>query len=133
MNAISVVDGVMELDKELCNNCGLCVEKCPFDVIPEGNRGYKVTVGGRWGKIGERGKPLSKLVRTEEELNDIVEKPSCCIASKASPAKDWDKPSSAWAWTISMSNCSAMSLWKENKKLSMQNCTQKVAQPAKVP
>ncbi|MDI9503025.1 MAG: 4Fe-4S binding protein [Tissierellia bacterium] len=74
MNAISVVDGVMELDKELCNNCGLCVEKCPFDVIPEGNRGYKVTVGGRWGKIGERGKPLSKLVRTEEELNDIVEK-----------------------------------------------------------
>ena len=74
MNAAKVVDGVLNIDEELCNNCGLCVEKCPFDVIPEGIRGYKVTVGGRWGKIGERGKPISKLIETEEELMNVIEK-----------------------------------------------------------
>lgn len=74
MNAISVVDGQMHIDDERCNNCGLCVEKCPFDVIPEGNRGYKVAIGGRWGKTGQRGTPLSQLIRTDEELMDIVEK-----------------------------------------------------------
>ncbi len=74
MDAAKVVDGVLNIDEELCNNCGLCVQKCPFDVIPEGVRGYKVTIGGRWGKVGERGKPVDKLIETKEELMDIIEK-----------------------------------------------------------
>lgn len=73
MNAITM-NGELHIDEELCNNCGLCVGKCPFDVIPEGERGYKVTVGGRWGKIGERGQALSRLVKSDEELMDVVEK-----------------------------------------------------------
>ncbi len=74
MHAISVKDDVMHIDETLCNNCGLCVQKCPFDVIPEGERGYKVAIGGRWGKTGQRGIPLTRMIRSDEELMDIVEK-----------------------------------------------------------
>lgn len=74
VKAITIEDGVIHIDKDVCNNCGLCVTKCPFDVIPEGERGYKVTVGGRWGKVGERGKPISKMLTSQQELMDVIEK-----------------------------------------------------------
>ncbi len=64
----------MMIDTEICNNCGLCIEACPFDAIPDGEKKYKVYVGGRWGKFNNEALPLSKLVDTEQELMDIVEK-----------------------------------------------------------
>lgn len=57
-----------------CNNCGRCREKCPFGAIPEYTEGYKVYIGGRWGKKVAYGKPLDKLFTSEEEVLDIVEK-----------------------------------------------------------
>ena len=43
-------DGKLEIDVELCNHCGRCIGKCPFHCNDEGVDGYKVYVGGRWGK-----------------------------------------------------------------------------------
>lgn len=31
--AIEMVNGVVEINKEKCTSCGLCVEKCPFNAI----------------------------------------------------------------------------------------------------
>ena len=50
------------------------MEQCPFDVIEEGTPGYKIYIGGRWGKKVAHGQPLSKVFTTEEELLDTVEK-----------------------------------------------------------
>ena len=74
MNAAKVEDGELIIDNEACNNCGRCVEQCPFDVIEEGTPGYKIYIGGRWGKKVAHGQPLSKVFTTEEELLDTVEK-----------------------------------------------------------
>lgn len=74
MDAAKVVDGKLEIDKELCNNCGLCVGKCHFDAIPDGETGYKVTLGGMWGKRKNQGKPISKMLRSKEEIMDVIEK-----------------------------------------------------------
>ena len=74
MTAARLEDGVIAIDKEVCNNCGRCVEKCPFDVIEEGTPGYKVYIGGRWGKKTAHGKPLSSIFTSEEEVLDTVEK-----------------------------------------------------------
>lgn len=74
MTAARLEDGVIAIDKEVCNNCGLCVEKCPFDVIEEGTPGYKVYIGGRWGKKTAHGKPLSRIFTSEKEVLDTVEK-----------------------------------------------------------
>lgn len=57
-----------------CNNCGRCKEKCPFGVIPEYTDGFKIYIGGRWGKKIAYGKPLDKLFGSEEEVLEIVER-----------------------------------------------------------
>ena len=45
-----VVDGKLHIDEELCRHCGRCVGKCPFHSIPDGTYGFKIYIGGRWGK-----------------------------------------------------------------------------------
>ena len=57
-----------------CNNCGRCVGKCPFGVTDEYVDGYKVYIGGRWGKQVARGKALEYIFQTEEEVLKLVEK-----------------------------------------------------------
>ena len=32
MKAASLVDGKIHIDKDLCNNCGLCTGKCPLRI-----------------------------------------------------------------------------------------------------
>lgn len=73
MKAASVEDGVLEINKDVCNNCGRCVGACPFDAIEEGTPGFKIYIGGRWGKKVAHGIPLSKVFTTEEEMLDTVE------------------------------------------------------------
>ena len=73
MDAARVEDGKLVIDKSICNNCGLCVAKCPFKAIPDGEQLYTVYVGGRWGKRIRIGSPLKTLFAKDEVL-DVVEK-----------------------------------------------------------
>ena len=59
-----------------CNNCGRCLGKCPFGAISYTD-GYKVSIGGRWGKKVAHGIPLTKIFTSEEEVLDVVEKAIC--------------------------------------------------------
>jgi dissimilatory sulfite reductase (desulfoviridin) alpha/beta subunit len=36
--------------------------------------GYKVYIGGRWGKKMANGRPLSRIFESEEEVLDIIER-----------------------------------------------------------
>lgn len=74
VHAAKLVDGVMEIDKNICNNCGRCVGKCPFDCIEDGIYGYKIYIGGRWGKSVAQGKALSKIFTDKEEALSVIEK-----------------------------------------------------------
>lgn len=73
MDAARVEDGKLVIDKSICNNCGLCVSKCYFNAIPDGEQLYKVYVGGKWGKKVRMGSPLNTLF-TKDEVLDVVEK-----------------------------------------------------------
>ena len=77
MKAASLKDGKLTIDAEKCNHCGRCVAKCPFKAFDNVKEGYKVCVGGRWGKKTAIGKPLSVLLTTEEEVLAVVEKTVC--------------------------------------------------------
>lgn len=66
-------DGKIRIDPNACNNCGRCRNKCLFDAI-EYQDGYKVYIGGRWGKKTAHGRPLTKIFTSEEEIIDVVEK-----------------------------------------------------------
>ena len=74
MGAAKLADGVIEIDKDTCNNCGRCVAKCPFDAIEDGTPAFRIYIGGRWGKKVAHGQPLSKIFTSEEEMLDTVEK-----------------------------------------------------------
>lgn len=73
MKAAEIENGKLIIDESLCNNCGMCVGKCIFDTIPDGELGYKVYIGGRWGKKIRIGSLINKLF-TKEEALDVVEK-----------------------------------------------------------
>ena len=66
--------GVFKYDENECNNCGRCKDKCPFGVGVRFVNGYKMYIGGRWGKKVNMGRPLSKIFTSEEELLDTVER-----------------------------------------------------------
>lgn len=74
MSAAKVEDNVLNIDPQLCNNCGRCIGKCNFDAIEDGAQGYKIYIGGRWGKKVARGKALSKVFTSKEEALDTIEK-----------------------------------------------------------
>ena len=67
-------DGKIQIPSEKCNHCGRCVGRCPFGAVNESLTGYKVYIGGRWGKKVAEGRPLDKIFATEEEVIDLVER-----------------------------------------------------------
>jgi len=69
-----VVDGKIHIDPNACNNCGRCKGKCPFGALEEYREGFKIYIGGRWGKRVAHGTPLTKIFGSEEEVLDVVEK-----------------------------------------------------------
>lgn len=69
-----MVDGKIQIDPEKCNHCGRCTDICPFDAVEVSMTGYKVYIGGRWGKKTAEGRALDKILTSEEEVIDIVEK-----------------------------------------------------------
>lgn len=71
-----VVDGKVRIDLNQCNHCGRCKGKCLFDAITYTD-GYKVSIGGRWGKKTAASRPLNKLFTSEEEVLEMVEKTIC--------------------------------------------------------
>ncbi|WP_273396186.1 FAD-dependent oxidoreductase [Thermophilibacter mediterraneus] len=67
-------DGKVTIDAAACNHCGRCVGSCPFGAVEEGLAGYKVYIGGRWGKKTAHGRALDKIFTSEDEVMDVVER-----------------------------------------------------------
>jgi len=65
---------VLEIDEEICIHCGRCVGSCPFGSIETGKQGYKVYIGGRWGKKVSKGQELGKIFFDKEEAMSVIEK-----------------------------------------------------------
>ena len=69
-----VADGKIQIDEEQCRHCGRCIGKCPFHTIEDGTYGYKIYIGGRWGKKTAKGRALNKIFTTKEEALNVIEK-----------------------------------------------------------
>ena len=74
MKAVSVKDGKVCVDSAICNNCGRCIKKCPFGAFDQAESGYKMYIGGRWGKKSAIARPLGRLFKTEDEILDAIER-----------------------------------------------------------
>ena len=67
-------DDKITIDPAECNHCGRCIAKCPFGAVNESAVGYKVYIGGRWGKRVASGQPLDKVFTSEDEVVELVER-----------------------------------------------------------
>lgn len=67
-------NGKVIIDKSVCNSCGRCIGKCPFKANADFVIGYKVYIGGRWGKKVAFGKEISTVFTSEEEALKAIEK-----------------------------------------------------------
>ncbi|NLD87708.1 MAG: 4Fe-4S binding protein [Clostridiales bacterium] len=74
IKAAKLVEGKLVIDRQECNNCGRCVDKCPFHALDEYTDGYTVYIGGMWGKKTAKGQRLGKIFESEEEVLSVVEK-----------------------------------------------------------
>ena len=68
-----VIDGKITID-DSCNHCGRCIGKCPFHAVEEETVGYKIVIGGRWGKKVAQGRALDKVFTDKEEVLSVIEK-----------------------------------------------------------
>jgi len=73
IKAAKVIDGKITVDNG-CNRCGRCVAKCPFGAFDSYSDGYRIYIGGRWGKKTAMGRPVSKIFTSEDEVLDFIEK-----------------------------------------------------------
>ncbi|MCD8188754.1 MAG: FAD-dependent oxidoreductase, partial [Clostridiales bacterium] len=68
-----VEDGKIKIDPTQCNNCGRCKDKCLFGAL-DYQDGYRIYIGGRWGKKVAHGQPLTRIFTSEEEVMGVVER-----------------------------------------------------------
>ena len=73
IRAASVQNGKVVID-ENCNRCGRCLSKCPFGAFDEKTDGYRIYVGGRWGKKCARGRAIGGVFFDREEVLSFIEK-----------------------------------------------------------
>ena len=74
VKAVTLSDGTAVIDKSICNNCGRCIGKCPFGAFDDFTVGYRIMIGGRWGKKVAQGRPVSKIFMSEDEVLSVIEK-----------------------------------------------------------
>ncbi len=67
-------NGIITVDPASCNHCGRCIGKCPFKVFEQYTNGYRIYIGGRWGKKVAQGRSLDKVITDRDEVIAIVEK-----------------------------------------------------------
>lgn len=87
MGASKVQDKVLVRNTDICNNCGRCIGNCRFDSIVDGVSGYKIYLGGRWGKKVSQGRPMSKIFTDKEEMLSVVEKAILLYREQGKPGE----------------------------------------------
>ncbi|NTW52700.1 MAG: 4Fe-4S binding protein [Chlorobiaceae bacterium] len=67
-----------EVDENSCINCSVCTSLCPTNAWVVGRKGYTVFIGGTMGKVPRFASVLKRIVETEEEVFDLVDKAFTC-------------------------------------------------------
>lgn len=80
-------NGKVMVDDAKCNHCGRCLGKCPFHAFTEYTPGYKVYVGGRWGKQEAQGRFLGRIFSSKEEVLEVIEKAITLFRDRGEPGE----------------------------------------------
>jgi len=74
MKAASLREGRLDVNKEVCSDCGVCTRSCPFGAVTTADEPvFAIYVGGMWGKHTRMGTRLSRYY-SADELEAVLEK-----------------------------------------------------------
>lgn len=71
------------VDDEACINCSVCTSLCPSGAWVAGRQGYTVLIGGTMGKVPRYASVLKRMVESEEEVYELVERSLACYRENA--------------------------------------------------
>jgi dissimilatory sulfite reductase (desulfoviridin) alpha/beta subunit len=71
-NAIVIRNQRPEVDEAQCDRCGNCIKFCPNDVFAAEESGYRIFVGGKFGRFHQDGYELFKIA-DKETLMEALE------------------------------------------------------------
>ncbi len=72
--AAKVTEGVLQVSRQDCDYCGLCVNRCPFGSVKETMKAFRVYIGGNRGKSVKKGYCFSKIIVTEESMLSVIDR-----------------------------------------------------------
>jgi dissimilatory sulfite reductase (desulfoviridin) alpha/beta subunit len=61
------------IDPDRCLSCGQCIKVCPTGTLQEGEKGYRVQVGGKLGRHPQLGRELPGI-HSEEDLLAVLDR-----------------------------------------------------------
>ncbi len=82
--AITMQDGKISIDKNLCNFCGRCTKSCPVDAY-ENTPGYVVSFGGLFGNKIHRGEVIIPFIEDKAKLVKICDATMDFFGKNAKP------------------------------------------------
>lgn len=88
--ALSIKDGVVEIDTSKCNNCGRCVKSCPTEAWV-GTPGYIVSFGGTFGNFVYKGEELLPIIKDKETLFRVTDAAISYFEENAKPSERFRK------------------------------------------
>ncbi len=60
-------------------------------VLPGGKRGYKITLGGHWGRTGDAGTPIPTVLESEEEVLGFIDRTLAFYRDNGQPGERFFK------------------------------------------
>lgn len=72
--AISDVDGSYVLDEKKCINCSICTSSCPVDAWQVAQRGFILWLGGTMGKTPRLATRWPGLIDSRQRLDELIER-----------------------------------------------------------
>jgi copper chaperone CopZ/Pyruvate/2-oxoacid:ferredoxin oxidoreductase delta subunit len=70
-NAISIRHGRPEIDAASCDHCGNCIKFCPNTVFASEQTGYRIFIGGKFGRFHHDGYELFKITDKETLMKSL--------------------------------------------------------------
>ena len=105
-NAISLEGNFPIIDPSRCLSCGKCIDLCPTGTLKEGNKGYRLLLGGKLGRHPRLGKELPDIYEPE----DAVKMADTCLDHYQKNCKEGERfgevlDQTGWDWITEERKC----------------------------
>ena len=70
-SAVSIDQGLPGIDESKCLLCAQCIKACPEEVLEEGKKGFKISIGGKLGRHPRLAMEIPGIFSAEETIENV--------------------------------------------------------------